>query len=311
MWETQQPSWSSDLANEPHFRRAAAAELDGVRSGIFVPIVAATGMIGIVELTDDRQRGLDSEAHRGLRTIADELGRHLAERLRRETETIQRERLQLAMSGGRMGMWTFHIPTGQVSWDATLEQVHGIAAGTFGGTFEAFASLIHHDDRQAASTWSRWRCTNDVPSTSCTGPSPTDGSIRWIKGRGAPVFDRSGELQIMTGIGMDVTDEVLDRELLRRRATSAALAADVGRALVSDAAIEIAARPRGRCAGRPPRPRVRPSLDARRGRRHARAAVRVPGCTAISTAITDEFAVGSSRSGGSPRTAGPTSPTTS
>ena len=237
MWRTQQPSWTSDLANEPDFRRAAAARVDGLSSGIFVPIVAATGMIGIVELVDDDRRGIDTEAHRGLGTIADELGRHLAERLRRETEAIHRERLQLAMSGGRMGMWTFHIPTGQVTWDSMLEGVHGIAPGSFGGTFDAFAARIHSDDREAALAVVQAAVEEQRNFEVLYRAVGEGGSIRWVKGSGAPVFDSDGEMQVMVGVGLDVTDEVLDRELLHRRATTAALAADVGRLLVSDASI--------------------------------------------------------------------------
>jgi sigma-B regulation protein RsbU (phosphoserine phosphatase) len=238
MWHTRRPAWLSDLAGEPDFHRAAAAAADGLHTGIFVPIVAATGMIGILELVDERRRGVDTEVDRGLRTIADEVGRHLAERLRRETEAIQRERLQLAMSAGRMGMWTFHIPTGQVTWDRTLEEVHGIPAGSFGGTFEAFASMIHSDDRESALATIEDAVAERRSFDISYRAIGADEAIRWIQGSGAPLFDQDGEMQVMTGIGLDVTDEVLDRDLLHRRAITAALAADVGSALVSDAVID-------------------------------------------------------------------------
>ncbi len=238
VWQTRDTWWSHDLEHEPDFRRAPVAAVDGLRSGVFVPIHSGTGMIGVLELTDEAKRDVDPESHRVLEVVADALGRHLAERFRRETESIHRERLQLALSGGRMGMWTFHMPSGQVTWDATLEQAHGFAPGSFGGTFEAFAGAIHPDDRaevlatveDAIETRRRF----DVAYRTVDA----DGSTRWIRGSGAPLIDGDGELQMLTGIGQDATNEVRDQELLRRRASVAALSADVGRALVSDEALE-------------------------------------------------------------------------
>lgn len=238
VWGTYDTWWSTDLEHEPHFRRARAAAADGLRSGVFVPIPTATGMIGVMELVDSRVREVDDAAQRVLEVVAAELGRHLAERFRRETEAIHRERLQLALTGGRMGMWTFHVPTGQVTWDDTLEQVHGIAAGSFAGTFDAFVEAIHPDDRAEAlgvvQTAIDGRHRFDL-SYRTVG---ADGSTRWIRGSGAPLIDSEGELQMLTGMAHDVTDEVLDQELLQRRAAVAALSADVGRALVSAESIE-------------------------------------------------------------------------
>lgn len=238
VWQTRDTWWSRDLEHEPHFRRASVAAADGLCSGVFVPIHSGTGMIGVLELTDEAAREVDPEAHRVLEVVADALGRHLSERFRRETEAIHRERLQLALSGGQMGMWTFHIPSGQVTWDEMLEEAHGFAPGVFGGTFEAFAEAIHPDDRAdvlatvQAAIEQRQRFDVSYRTVS------VDGSMRWIRGSGAPLIDGDGELQMFTGIGQDATDDVRDQELLQRRAAAAALAADVGRALVSDESLE-------------------------------------------------------------------------
>ncbi len=238
LWQLLEPWWSDHLPDEPRFVRAATARRDGVTSGVFVPIVNGTRMIGIVELVDDEVRTVDAEMVAGLQAIAAELGRHLAERLRRETEAIQRERLELALAGGRLGLWTLHPESGQVTWDAMVEHAHGIAPGSFGGTFESFVSAIHADDREVALDAVRPAIDEVRRFDIAYRAIADDGSIRFVEGSGAPLVDVDGKLQLMIGVAQDVTSEVLDRELLRRRASSAALAADVGRALVGDAPIE-------------------------------------------------------------------------
>ena len=238
VWRTRDTWWSHDLEHEPDFRRAPIAAVEGLRSGVFVPIHAGTGMIGVLELTDEAKRDVDPESHRVLDVVADALGRHLAERFRRETEAIHRQRLQLALSGGRMGMWTFHIPTGQVTWDETLERAHGIEPGSFGGSFDAFVDLIHPDDRADALATVQASVDELTRFDVSYRTVGSDGVIRWIQGSGAPLIDADGELQMLTGTGHDVTDAVLGQELLQRRASAAALSADVGRALVSDETIE-------------------------------------------------------------------------
>lgn len=235
LWNERAPWWSDSLPTEPRFRRAEAAAADGLQSGVFVPVVNGGRMIGIIELVDAAVREVGDELVDALESVAKELGRHLAERLRRETEALQRERLELALAGGRLGLWTYHPASGQVTWDAMLEHAHGIAPGTFGGSFEAFVERIHPDDREAALAEIRAAVAElrrfDVSYRVATD----DGSLRYVSGSGAPLIDVAGDMQLMIGVAEDVTDEVLDRELLRRRAASAALAADVGRALVGRA----------------------------------------------------------------------------
>jgi PAS domain S-box-containing protein len=238
VWRTNDTWWSSDLSSEPDFRRAPAAATDGLRSGVFVPIQTGTGMIGVMELVDTDVRHVDAEAQRVLEIVADELGRHLAERFRRETEAIHRQRLELALSGGKMGMWTFHVPTGQVTWDETLEHAHGIAPGSFGGSFDAFVDAVHTDDRPDVLTTVQSAIDELRRFDLSYRTIGDDGAMRWIQGSGAPLIDSDGELQMLTGIAHDATDAVLDQELLQRRASVAALSADVGRALVSDETIE-------------------------------------------------------------------------
>ncbi|MEJ7594745.1 MAG: PAS domain-containing protein [Planctomycetaceae bacterium] len=57
------------------------------------------------------------------------------------------ERLRLALDAGRMGVWDWNIRTGDLKWSGSPEPLHGLAPGTFGGTFDDFQQLIYPEDR--------------------------------------------------------------------------------------------------------------------------------------------------------------------
>jgi PAS domain S-box-containing protein len=124
------------------------------------------------------------------------------------------DRLQLALEAGRMGMWEWDLPSGRVSWSPTLERMHGLEPGSFGGTFEDFHGDIHPDDRE--------RVLRSI-AESLAGPHghdveyrilPPDGGMRWVEGRGLLVRDGDGRPLRMVGVCIDVTERKRIEEAL-------------------------------------------------------------------------------------------------
>src|SRR5215472_451781 len=68
--------------------------------------------------------------------------RKLAEKVLREAE----ERFRLAPEAARIGTWTYDLATRYISWSSELEQIFGVAPGSFAGTEEAFFCVIHPED---------------------------------------------------------------------------------------------------------------------------------------------------------------------
>lgn len=56
-------------------------------------------------------------------------------------------KLETVLEAANIGTWEWNIQTGEVRWSRNMEQVHGQAPGSFGGTFEGFLQGVHHDDR--------------------------------------------------------------------------------------------------------------------------------------------------------------------
>lgn len=143
----------------------------------------------------------------------------------REALATNEERLRLALDAGRMGVWDWNILTGELAWSDSLEPLHGLAPGTFRGTFEHFQQLIHPSDRdsvnQAIERAVQNRSTFDIEFRNLR----PNGAVHWIAGNGRVLVDEYGMPVRMIGIGMDVTERKRSEQTALFLAdTSAALA---------------------------------------------------------------------------------------
>ena len=57
------------------------------------------------------------------------------------------ERMRFALNAARVGVWEVNLSTGTTYWSETCEAMHGLTAGSFGRTFDAFMDRVHPDDR--------------------------------------------------------------------------------------------------------------------------------------------------------------------
>ena len=55
------------------------------------------------------------------------------------------ERLRLSLEAGGLGTWEWMLPTGRIVWSPSLEAIHGLVPGTFGGTFDAFERAVREE----------------------------------------------------------------------------------------------------------------------------------------------------------------------
>lgn len=151
--------------------------------------------------------------------------RDVSESRRTERELrISEERLRLALEAGQMGIWDWNMATGLIQWSHNLEALHGLAPGSFAGTYEAFLAIVHPDDRE--------RFTKAVLGAVARGGGyeaefrviGSDGVERWMLGKGQVFTDVDGKPVRMIGVGIDVTarkrvEEDLHRSVARLEET--------------------------------------------------------------------------------------------
>jgi len=114
-------------------------------------------------------------------TLGSQLGQFLERKHAEEALREGEERLRIALQAGQMGTWEWDITTGQVMWSETLEAIHGLARGTFPGTYEAYCSDIHPEDRD--------RVTDTIAKTIAEGSDHCityrivlpDDRVRWVE----------------------------------------------------------------------------------------------------------------------------------
>jgi PAS domain S-box-containing protein len=135
-----------------------------------------------------------------------------AHRRTRKDLSESEERLRLALEAGQMGTWEWTVATNEVIWSRSLEAIHGLAPGTFAGTFAAYREDIHPEDREqvlGAIAQTVERGEDHHVEYRIVRP---DGGIRWVEGRGKLVRDASGAALRMIGVCMDVTERKQNEE---------------------------------------------------------------------------------------------------
>lgn len=113
----------------------------------------------------------------------------------------------VAVAVGGIGSFAWDLATGSLDWDEPLHDLFGVPRGEFGGTIEAFAALLHPDDRarvtaaldQAIATCGEYRAEYRVQRP--------DGSTRWVKARGMALAGPDGTTARLLGAAYDTTSE--------------------------------------------------------------------------------------------------------
>ena len=208
-------AYESGVSQRAHELPVAVPEADGARTRfydyVYQPLRDDSGYVyGLmthgVDVTDEVQ------ARRALQVRTQEL------------EGVA-TRLRLAAEAGRLGTWEWELPSRRVTWSPEIERIHGIEIGSFAGTFEAYQSDLHPDDRERVLAAVEDTIANRTPYLIEYRIVRPDGQVRWIEARGQLFLDASGGAERAVGICMDVTDRkeaeaalMSSEETLRRRA---------------------------------------------------------------------------------------------
>ena len=124
-----------------------------------------------------------------------------------ESLRVRESQLRLALSSSRTGLWVTNRATGAVTWSTETYELFGLVPGQFGGTREAFYTLIHPADREGAqaavdvalAAREEIRCEFRILRP--------DGSARWMSVRGRASYDEGGAPTEVLGSITDITEQ--------------------------------------------------------------------------------------------------------
>lgn len=134
-------------------------------------------------------------------------------------------KLRFALHAARMGTWARDLESGQVRWSENIESIFGLEPGTFSGTYGAFISLIHPEDRSEAESKIQRLARGDRGETDSDDffmeyrLLHADGTIRWIASFGRVIRDEQGAPVTTAGTLTDISarKSLEDQLMLSRR----------------------------------------------------------------------------------------------
>jgi PAS domain S-box-containing protein len=125
------------------------------------------------------------------------------------------------------------MASGTTVWDERLEAMHGMAAGTFGGTFEDWLAALYPDDRPECIARVEAALAEPGPYVLLHRAEWPDGSLHWLECRGRVLTGDAGEPVGTIGVVLDVTErEERHAALARQAAEDHRLIQSVQRALL-------------------------------------------------------------------------------
>ena len=151
-----------------------------------------------------------------------------AEKEARQALRESEERLELALSGGALGLWDSHLPTGRVVFNDRWGQMLGYDTGEIEHRVGAWERLLHPEDAPRVLQTFEDHLAGYTPHYECEYRLRTKaGHWKWILSRGKVVErDAHGNPVRVTGTHLDVEQRKRTEEA-RRQAEQALLAAEL------------------------------------------------------------------------------------
>lgn len=135
-----------------------------------------------------------------------------------EKLVLTSERLHLATTSVKMGIWDWNIVNDQFTWDDRMFELYGLDSKKFSGTKEAWQNGIHPADEEKAVKNLNDALNGIKDFDTVFRIVLPDNSIRYIKATAIVSRDKEGKAERMIGSNFDVTDEkIAQLEILKAK----------------------------------------------------------------------------------------------
>lgn len=134
------------------------------------------------------------------------------------------DHLGMAQQAAGVGLWDWDLKTGRLTWSRELFHIYGLDPDVDQADYATWQRVVHPEDREPAEAR-----TGDVLAGKVDVPSEyrvrwPDGTVRWVRVRGALVRNEAGEAIRMAGVCIDISRE---KAMAEQLATSEARAASM------------------------------------------------------------------------------------
>ncbi|GEO03175.1 hypothetical protein AAE02nite_08390 [Adhaeribacter aerolatus] len=116
-------------------------------------------------------------------------------------------RLKLALQAGQIGIWEWDIKKNNIYWDEFSHEKAERKPGSFLGTYQEVAALIHPEDLDRVSKEIKRAIRQHANLVVNFRVLREDGTVQFINTRGLTYYDEAGHPLKMSGVSMDYTDQ--------------------------------------------------------------------------------------------------------
>jgi hypothetical protein len=144
-------------------------------------------------------------------TAVDITERKKAEQSLRESE----ERLRVALSAAQMGTWRWNPATNQDTRDASLNRILGLEAVESTQPVDDFLQCVYPEDRDMVDAEIQRALREHRTYLAEFRIIRPDGTVRWLRDQGRPLYDENDHILYLTGAVVDITERRRAEDALR------------------------------------------------------------------------------------------------
>ncbi len=135
------------------------------------------------------------------------LSRQKIEQSEQKIQNIKAQ-LDLSIQAGKIGIWFWDVKKDILTWSKEQHDIYGVSPSEKITNSAQFHAFVLPEDRE--------RILKDAESKPLTSDQEydfrinrkNDGEVRWIKSRARNIFDEEGKLEYISGVNIDITDQV-------------------------------------------------------------------------------------------------------
>jgi diguanylate cyclase (GGDEF)-like protein/PAS domain S-box-containing protein len=212
-WQSGEPIWTADSPADPRALRTRLAEETGLRAAAIYPVRFAGQVAAVLEFTSRRMREPDKRLWQTLGAIGTQIGQFLqraeAEQAVRDSEARFRALTDLSSD------WYWEQDA-----DFRFTRLEGreVAGGDHDLKRRLMGTRRWEGGLEIEGGWERHRATLDARRAFhdlLMWRVMADGSTRYVRVSGEPVFGADGQFAGYRGVGRDVTEEKRAEQMLR------------------------------------------------------------------------------------------------
>jgi len=181
----------------------------GIKTFICVPMTVNQDTIGTLSLAHSEIVQTDQSFLHWITSLANFLAllidRKWTEAALRDNENF----LKLSLDFNHIGSWDWHTTTNKVVWNDNHARLLGFMPGDVEASYQLWRQSVHPDDIDRVE-----RAVSHALETHTNFEAEyriihSDGTLRWLVGRGRGLYDETGQPVRMLGVVIDITDRKL------------------------------------------------------------------------------------------------------